>query len=80
MELLIDLNSVSKVKDFVKVTQNFPYEMYLKSGKCTVDAKSIMGIFSLDLSSPLMFVLDIDGITAREAAGVMNAVKAFEVA
>ena len=42
-----------RVKEFVAVTQNCDCEILLKSGKYVVDAKSILGIFSLDLSQPL---------------------------
>ena len=42
-----------KVREFVSITQDCPYEILLKSGKYVVDAKSILGIFSLDLSQPL---------------------------
>ena len=49
----ISLQMAQKVKDFVKVVQDCPYEIDLKSGKYVVDAKSILGIFSLDLSKPL---------------------------
>ena len=49
----ISLQMAQKVKDFVKVVQDCPYEIDLKSDKYVVDAKSILGIFSLDLSKPL---------------------------
>ena len=49
----ISLEMAQKVKEFVNVTQNYPYEILLKSGKYVVDAKSILGIFSLDLSQPI---------------------------
>ena len=49
----VSLNSVEKVKDFVAVTSRLPMEMELASGRYVVDAKSIMGIFSLDLSKPI---------------------------
>lgn len=49
----ISLEMAQKVKEFVAVTQDCPYEILLKSGKYVVDAKSILGIFSLDLSQPL---------------------------
>ena len=42
-----------RVKEFVNITQEYAYEILLKSGKYVVDAKSILGIFSLDLSSPV---------------------------
>jgi phosphotransferase system HPr-like phosphotransfer protein len=49
----ISLEMAQKVKEFVAVTQDYPCEILLKSGKYVVDAKSILGIFSLDLSQPL---------------------------
>lgn len=49
----ISLEMAQKVKEFVAITQDCPYEILLKSGKYVVDAKSILGIFSLDLSQPL---------------------------
>ena len=49
----ISLQMAQNVKEFVKVVQNYPYEIDLKSDKYVVDAKSILGIFSLDLSKPL---------------------------
>ena len=49
----ISLEMAQKVKDFVKVVQDYPCEILLKSDKYVVDAKSILGIFSLDLSKPL---------------------------
>ncbi len=51
--MTILLDSVEKVKKFVNLAAAFPCDMDLKSGRYTVDAKSIMGIFSLDLSKPL---------------------------
>ncbi len=49
----ISLAMAQKVKEFVAITQNQECEILLKSGKYVVDAKSILGIFSLDLSKPL---------------------------
>ena len=49
----ISLEMAQRVKEFVNVTQDYPCEIVLKSGKYVVDAKSILGIFSLDLSQPV---------------------------
>ena len=49
----ISLEMAQKVKEFVNAMQDYPYEILLKSGKYVVDAKSILGIFSLDLSQPV---------------------------
>ena len=51
--MTISLEMAQRVKDFVAITQNCDCEILLKSGKYVVDAKSILGIFSLDLSKPL---------------------------
>lgn len=50
---MIFLDSVEKIKDFVNLTCRYPNDFDLVSGRLTIDAKSIMGIFSLDLSHPL---------------------------
>lgn len=46
----ISLNSIDKVKAFVNDITRFDYDFDLVSGRYVIDAKSIMGIFSLDLS------------------------------
>jgi phosphotransferase system HPr-like phosphotransfer protein len=43
----------SQVKTFVNVVQKYPFDIELKSDRYVVDAKSILGIFSLDLSKPI---------------------------
>ncbi len=49
----ISLNSIDKVKSFVNDINKFDYDFDLVSGRYVIDAKSIMGIFSLDLSKPI---------------------------
>ena len=49
----VSLNTIEKVKDFVKQVQNIDASVDLVSGRYVIDAKSIMGIFSLDLSKPI---------------------------
>ena len=49
----ISLNSIDKVKSFVNDISKFSYDFDLVSGRYVIDAKSIMGIFSLDLSRPI---------------------------
>ncbi len=49
----ITLNSIDKVKSFVNVITKFDNDFDLVSGRYVIDAKSIMGIFSLDLSKPI---------------------------
>ena len=41
------------VRNFVSLVNRYPYDMDLRSGRYVVDAKSILGIFSIDLSRPI---------------------------
>ncbi|MCD8219808.1 MAG: HPr family phosphocarrier protein [Ruminococcus sp.] len=52
-ETTIQLGAINDVKDFVNTVIRFDYDINLISGRYTIDAKSIMGIFSLDLSKPI---------------------------
>ena len=49
----VSLNSIDKVKAFVNDVTKFDSDFDLVSGRYVIDAKSIMGIFSLDLSKPI---------------------------
>ena len=50
---MIMLASINDVKTFVNIVMNYDFEVDLVSGRHVIDAKSIMGIFSIDLSKPL---------------------------
>ena len=56
----ISLNSIDKVKSFVNDISKFEYDFDLVSGRYVIDAKSIMGIFSLDLSKPITLNIHAD--------------------
>ena len=49
----IKLSSIADVRNFVDIVSKYDIDIDLSSGRYIVDAKSIMGIFSLDLSQPL---------------------------
>jgi phosphotransferase system HPr-like phosphotransfer protein len=49
----VSLFSNTDVKDFVNIVSRYDFDIDLVSGRYVVDAKSIMGIFSLDLSKPI---------------------------
>lgn len=57
----ISLNSIDKVKTFVNEINRFEAEFDLVSGRYVIDAKSIMGIFSLDISKPIDLNIHTDG-------------------
>ena len=52
----IVLSSIQDVRDFVNLVVLLPYEVDLSQGRYLIDAKSIMGIFSLDLISPITVI------------------------
>ena len=57
----ISLNSVEKVKGFVNIMTGLDGDFDLSNGRYVVDAKSIMGIFSLDLGKVLQLNIHDDG-------------------
>ena len=57
----ISLNSIDKVKSFVNDITKYDYDFDLVSGRYVIDAKSIMGIFSLDLSKPIDLNIHSEG-------------------
>jgi len=58
------LNSINNVKNFVNVVNKYDFDVDLTSGRYVVDAKSIMGIFSLDLSKPIKVDIHSDNAQA----------------
>lgn len=68
------LDSINAVKKFVSVVSMYDFDVDLISGRYAVDAKSIMGIFSLDLSSPIELVAHTD-----DASKLLEEIKDFVV-
>ena len=66
----IMLSSINDVKNFVNIVNNYDFDVDLVSGRYVVDAKSIMGIFSLDLTK----VITVEAHTedASEFAGELK--------
>ena len=67
---ILDLNSIERVKGFVTAIEGFTGYFDLVSGRYVIDAKSIMGIFSMDLSKNVEFrIMETnDKISEVEAA------------
>ena len=57
----ISLDSIEKVKSFVNTISKYNFDFDLVSGRYVIDAKSIMGIFSLDLTKPIDLNIHSDG-------------------
>ena len=71
----ISLNSIDKVKSFVNDLTKFDTDFDLVSGRYVIDAKSIMGIFSLDLSKPI----DLNIHSESSVAEIVNILKPYIV-
>ena len=60
----VTLGSMLAVKELVNIVTKYDFDIDLTSGRYVVDAKSIMGIFSLDLSKPITLEVHSDDCTA----------------
>ena len=72
----VSLNSIDKVKQFVNDINRYSYDFDLVSGRYVIDAKSIMGIFSLDLSQPIDLNIHAEGAELDE---VLKTLSVYEV-
>ncbi len=69
----ISLNSIDKVKSFVNAITQFDYDFDLISGRYVIDAKSSMGIFSLDLSKPIDLAIHAE----EELEAILEVIKPY---
>lgn len=63
-QVTIQLSTISDAKKFVSIVSRYDYDIDLISGRYVVDAKSIMGIFSMDISKPITMVAQTDNADA----------------
>lgn len=72
----VSLNAIDSVKKFVKIVSDFECDMDLVTERYVIDAKSIMGIFSIDLSKPIELRIHASD---EEAEKVIDRLKEFIV-
>ena len=70
----IKLSLAENVKSFVNIANRYPYDIDLRVGRHVVDGKSILGIFSLDLSKELTLNIHSD-----DCADFLDAIKKYIV-
>ena len=76
----IRLSLAENVKTFVNIVNKYDFDMDLRAGRHVVDAKSILGIFSLDLSRPITLEINDDlNADAKAMEALMNDIKPFLV-
>lgn len=73
-KVTVSLASINGVKSFVNIVSKYDFDVDLISGRYVVDAKSIMGIFSLDLSKPI----DVEVMT-DDCDSFIDEIKPFTV-
>lgn len=72
----VQLTSINDVKSFVNAACLQPFDIDIVSGRYVIDAKSIMGIFSVDLSKPIR--VEVHG-TDEDGREFYNAIKDFVI-
>ena len=73
-EIHIVLRDIQSIREFVKEVVTLDYDVDLVQGRYIVDAKSIMGIFALDISSPIKVVA-----ATNDATVFFSAIEKFTV-
>ncbi len=58
--IFVDLSNISRIKKFAGIISRYEGDFDIVQGKYTVDAKSIVGIFSLDLSKPVQLNIEVE--------------------
>lgn len=73
------LEMASQVKKFVNIVQSYSFEIDLRSDRYVVDAKSVLGIFSLDLSKPVNVEIYAEDEEFDKCAELIEQLKEFAI-
>ena len=73
----VSIPSIEAIKEFVSTVTNFACDATLCSGRYIVDAKSIMGVFSLDTTKPIKMLLEVGRCGIDDRDGLRDAIKQF---
>lgn len=74
-KITVSIPKIEDVKEFVDIMCKYPFTATVYSGKFVIDAKSIMGLFSLDLSKPIELSLDGDDEETNEC--ILDSLKPY---
>ena len=75
LDIYVSLGTIESVKNFVTKITEFEEDFDLIQGKYVIDAKSVLGIFSIDLSKPVLLRINAEGDRLEQ---IKKAVKEFE--
>ena len=65
----VKFDSISDVKEFVSINNKYDFEIDVKSDRYRADAKSILDMFSLDLSNELNLIIKINNVNSKNIYG-----------
>ena len=72
MEKMIRFHGMDSVQEFVRKATDIPEYLELHSGDIVVDAKSMMGVFSLDLRKPIRLRFEAEKSRSREICKILR--------
>ena len=75
----IRLSLAENVKTFVNIVGRYDFDMDLRAGRHVVDAKSILGLFSLDLSKPIVLEIDDSAADEKKVSALLAEIQPFVV-
>ena len=59
-EFMIDIDNIFKIRSLVNISSKYDFDIKLSSNNYSVSAKSIIGIFTLDITKPVKITIDSD--------------------
>ena len=65
----VKFDTISDVKEFVSINNKYDFEIDVQSDRYRTDGKSILGMFSLDLSCEVNVVVKIDNVNSKNIYG-----------
>lgn len=78
-KVMVAIPTIGAVKEFVNTACQFNCRTTLKSDRYAIDAKSIMGVFSLDVSKPIELIAELGDNGIDDRKEFMDAIKPFIV-
>lgn len=69
---MVLLNTMKKIRDFSSAMTGLNVEAELRSEHCSVDARSLIGIVSLDIEEPIEFVMDYDSTKEKQIREILK--------
>ena len=79
MQVMVKMDSAQSVREFVNIVNRYDGEMLMHSGRFKVNAKSILGIFSLDLAHPVVLEIEEEKMLPLQVERLLAEIKCNRV-